>query len=235
MISTASRIIAVRTKTPMRKRMPCSFTNASSLCVAAQLNKALSGFAFDKLADAHILAAFQLRRRAFKENLRLVRPKPGQRVQHDDAVGYLLCSLHVVRHDDAGHRALAARLHNQFIDHVAHDRVEPRGGLIIEHDLRLDGQCPRQTDALLHAPGKLRWLLALDLRRQTDLQQTLLDSLAHRLLLQRALLAQAEGDIFKNRQAVEEGRALKKKAEAQALLRELAIAQLGEIPAVKEH
>src|SRR5437879_13497543 len=107
------------------------------------------------------------------------------------------------------------------MNHVAHDRVQPRGRLIVEHDLRLNGQRPRQTDARLHAAGKLGRLLALDLRRQTDLQQTLLDSLADRLLLQRALLTQAEGYILKYRQTIKEGGALKKEAETQALLCEV--------------
>ena len=68
--------------------------------------------------------------------------------------------VHVVRHDDAGHRVLLARPQDQLVDHVAHDRVQPGGRLVVEHQLGVQGQGPGQAHALAHAAGQLGRLLA---------------------------------------------------------------------------
>src|SRR5207253_3241974 len=107
--------------------------------------------------------------------------------------------------------------------------------LIIEHDLRLDRQGPRQSDALLHASGKLGRLFALDFKRQADLEQALLDLLPNDLLAEASLFAQAEGHILVDRQAVEERGPLKEKAKPQPFLGKLAFAQLAQSPSVKIH
>ena len=85
--------------------------------------------------------------------------------------------LHVVRHDDARHRVAAAGAQNQFVDHVAHDRVQAGRRLVVEHDLRLQGQGPGQADAFPHAAGKLGRLLEPHVLRQADLGQPRHDDL----------------------------------------------------------
>ena len=109
--------------------------------------------------------------RAVVDDLRLVGLQPRKRIEHHHAVGHLLRRAHVVRHHDAGDRMLLPRAEDQFVDHVAHDRVEPGGRLVVEHDFRLQGQRPGQPHPLPHAAGKLGRLLANDVLRQAHLGQ----------------------------------------------------------------
>ena len=104
--------------------------------------------------------------------------QPRERIEHHHAVGHLLRRAHVVRHDDARHRMVLPRAEDQLVDHVAHDRVQPGGRLVVEHDLRLQGQRPGQAHALPHAAGKLGRLLGHDVLRQAHLGQPGQDDLA---------------------------------------------------------
>ena len=109
------------------------------------------------------------------EDLRLAGGEPGQRVEHDHAVGDLGDGLHVVGHDDAGGLLGPLRLEDQLVDHVAHDRVEPGGRLVVEHDLGVERQRPGQADALPLAAGELGGLLLLEAFGQADLLEAIGD------------------------------------------------------------
>ena len=106
--------------------------------------------------------------RPFEHDLRFVGLQSREWKQHDDAVGHFADRLHVVRDDHAGDVFLRAGLQNQFVDHVAHDRVEPGRRLVVEHDLGIHRQRPGQPDALAHAAREFGRLLLADSGRQPD-------------------------------------------------------------------
>ena len=86
-------------------------------------------------------------RRAFPDDAALV--------DHRDAVADAARAGHVV---GDRHRRAAQPLHaidDQPVDHRAHDRVQPGGRLVEEHDVRLRRHRARQRHALLHAARKL--------------------------------------------------------------------------------
>ena len=74
-------------------------------------------------------------------------------VHEDHAVGYFLGEAHLVRHDDGGH-AVLDKVADQ-VEHLAHHlRVERRGRLVKEHDVRLHGQRAHDRDTLLLPAGE---------------------------------------------------------------------------------
>ena len=99
-------------------------------------------FAFDKLAHAYVGTALQFLGSAIKQDLAFTRFEPAERVEHHDPVGNLLDGPHIMGHNDARHRASPARLEDQLIDHITHDRIEPRGRFVVKHDFGVDGQRP---------------------------------------------------------------------------------------------
>ena len=141
---------------------PMSSSIREVLAPTGQLAEPFAGLAADELADARVGAVFEPVGGAVEEDLRLAGLEPGERVEHDHAVGHLDDRLHVVRHDDAGRLLGALGLEDQLVDDVAHDRVEPGGRLVVEHDLGVERQGPGQADALAQAAGELGGLLVLE-------------------------------------------------------------------------
>ena len=60
-------------------------------------------------------------------------------------------------HDDHGHAVCGKLLHNRqyLTDHL---RVQCRGRLIKQHDIRFHAQCARNGNSLLLSAGKLGWI-----------------------------------------------------------------------------
>src|SRR5205823_11721624 len=69
---------------------------------------------------------------------------------------------------------------------------------------------------------------------QADLVQALSDFFFNLTLAVAAKLAEAEGDIFKNRQAIEQGSALKEKTEPEPLPRQRPVAQVRQDLAIEQ-
>ena len=113
---------------------------------------------------------------------------------------------------------LLARLQDQLVDHVTHDRIETGRRFVIKHDLRVQGQGPGQSNPLFHSAGKLGRFLRFLSRRQAHFAEPLPDALGNLRFAEPFLLAQAKGDVVEDRHAVEQGGPLKQKAEAQPLL-----------------
>ena len=61
----------------------------------------------------------------------------------------------VVRHHHRGHPEMAIEVEDQLGDGLAGDRVEAGGRLVVEHDLRLEGEGSGHRDPLAHAAGQL--------------------------------------------------------------------------------
>ena len=161
-------------------------------------------------------------------------PKPGQRVKHDHPVGHLRDGLHVVGHDDSGRLLRLLGLEDQLVDHVAHDRVEPGGGLVVEHDLRV--RAPGPGPARRASAARRRARPASCVRGppgRPDLLKPLGDDLRELLLVADVVLAQAEGDVVVDRQAVEQRGHLEQEAEPEPQLDQLLAPKAGDVPAVE--
>ena len=85
-----------------------AFVHDISLRFLPHFHEAFARLAADELHDAALRGGVDLIGRAVVEDLSLARAQTRQRVEHDHAIGHLLRRAHVVRHDDAGHRASGA-------------------------------------------------------------------------------------------------------------------------------
>src|SRR5205823_1823410 len=62
---------------------------------------------------------------------------------------------YVVRDDNAGDAELALQLENEISDGGGGKGIEPRGRLVVEHDLRIVGEATGDADAFLHSAREL--------------------------------------------------------------------------------
>ena len=91
-----------------------------------------------------------LDREKLEYDLRLAGIQPGQGHEHDNTIGHFSRSGHVVSDHDTRHRMLATGTHNQLIDHVTHDRIQPRRWFIVEHQIGFQHKCSCQSNSLSH-------------------------------------------------------------------------------------
>src|SRR5712692_166097 len=140
MMRTANSKSAASANTPTRKRMLCSFIARPSGTVPRQFFESFLRLSLDKLADACVGTLGQPCWRAVKEDLAFARLQAGERMEHDDALGYFPDGLHVVGNDDTGYRVLVARLQDQLVDHITHNRIKARSRFVVKHDFGIDGQ-----------------------------------------------------------------------------------------------
>ena len=71
-------------------------------------------------------------------------------MDHGDPVGDLARARHVMGDGERGGPQRAHAVHNQVIDHIGHNGVEPGGRLIKEDDIGVGRDRAGETDALLH-------------------------------------------------------------------------------------
>src|SRR5690348_2244131 len=124
-------------------------------------------------------------------------------VDHGDTVGDLARARHVMGDGDGGGAKVAHALHDQLVDDVGHDRVEPGGGLVEDDDLGLRRDGARQADALLHAARQLRWPELADFRSQSDIGELGNGDLLGLIALHAAPLDEREGDVLPHRNRIE--------------------------------
>src|SRR5450631_3898090 len=74
---------------------------------------------------------------------------------HREAIGDAERGPHVMSDDDARYFEGPLDSLYEVVDARRVDRIQPRRRLVIEDDLRLQRQCARQADALLHAAGEV--------------------------------------------------------------------------------
>src|SRR5437868_214873 len=114
------------------------------------------------------------------EPLSLVAARDGEERGH---VGDTRGLLHVVRDDDE--RVLALEVEQGLVDRLRRDRIECRRGLVHEHDVRLDGDRTRDTEALLLAAGEREAAgleAILDLVPEGGLRERALDAIVEVVL-----------------------------------------------------
>ena len=135
-------------------------------------------------------------------------------MQHRHLVGDRAHRGHVVGDGDRGGAHLGDELADQVVDDPGHDRVEAGGRLVEEDDGRVGGDGAGEADALLHAAGELGRVEVGGLGAEPDPAE-LGDRQLARLGLRPAAagVAQAEGDVLPDRQAVEQRAALEEHAE----------------------
>ena len=93
-------------------------------------------------------------------------------------------------------------------------RVKAGGGLIKQHDLRLQLQGPGQPHPFLHAAGELSRIFFL-MAPQVELLQTPEDLITDLGGSEPGAFPERQGDVVKNSERIEQGRALKQHPEAQ--------------------
>ncbi len=164
-----SRIIVPSTMTPTRN-LTTAFIHGCCIALRISISRSPASPSTNWVTRGSAAGSISLGR-AVKDDLRLVRLQPRERIEHDDPVRHFAGRVHVVRDHDAGHRIARSGAQDQLVDHVAHDRVEAGGGLVVEHHFGIHGQGPGQADAFAHAAGQFRRLLLDDAFRQPDLGQ----------------------------------------------------------------
>ncbi len=88
--------------------------------------------------------------RVLEEFLGRIRLDDLARVHENDAVGDLAREAHLVAHHQHGHAVLGERDHG--VEHLFHHfRIERRGRLVEQHELRIHAERARDRDALLLA------------------------------------------------------------------------------------
>ena len=118
--------------------------------------------------------------------------------------------------DHAGHAQLVAGFDNHVVDHVIRNGVQAGGGLVPENVRGILDDRPRQADAFTHPAGKFRGQLipvGLDQAQQAQLARYAVLDFRRRVL---PVLAQRQGHVFENGQALQQGRILEDHAELQA-------------------
>ena len=152
-------------------------------------------------------------------------------VQQRDRVRELEGGRQVLGDQQQGHPELRAHELQLFGDDRGGDRVEPRGRVVAEQELRVLDHRARERGPLEHASGELA---GQHLRRVGELEQ--LEDLPHPLvhLVRREVraLAQRERDVVEHAHRVEERPALEEDAELAVHPREPGLVELGEVLAV---
>ena len=114
---------------------------------------------------------------------------------------------------DGGGAQFLHAFDDKLVDDVGHDGIEAGGRLVEEDDLRFGGDGAGQRHALLHAAGQFCRRKFGDIGAKADLGELLHRLVAGRFAVHAPALDQAEGDVFPDRQRIEEGAALKQHAE----------------------
>ena len=102
-------------------------------------------FAGDKTRHLFVGRMAELLRLAFGDDFAVGK--------HDHAIGHLEGGSEVVGDDDGCDMKFVVEFEDEFVDDVGTDGIEARGGLVVEDDLRVKSDGPRQGDAFSHAAG----------------------------------------------------------------------------------
>ena len=90
--------------------------------------------------------------------------------EHDHPRGDAKSARHIVRDNDRRHVASMGQFDRELIDNRRHDRVEPRRWLIAKKQFRIERECPRQSNSLLHSTADFIRLEVLKTRQADHLE-----------------------------------------------------------------
>ncbi len=116
--------------------------------------------------------------------------------QDGDPVAYGVEAVEVVRDHEHGQPQRRLQIFDQFVERRRPDRIEPGGGLVQEHDLRVERERPRQPRPLAHAARQFRGELRPRLRRQAHKPDLHRRDLVHQLLRQMQMLLQRDLNVL---------------------------------------
>src|SRR6266702_8127246 len=105
------------------------------------------GFTVDKLLH------FRIRTRA--DFIRCTLCDSATASKHNHPCRDTKSARHIVRHNQCGHVAAMSQLKGELIDYCGDDRVESRGRLVAEKQLRIERERTRQANALFHSAAYL--------------------------------------------------------------------------------
>src|SRR6266849_4538871 len=139
--------------------------------------------------------------------------RPALGVEKDAVVADREDARQLVGHDDDGRTQALPQLEDQVVEPSRAHRVEPRGGLVEEEDVRVERDRPRQPGPLLHAAADLRGIVVLEAAQtdQRELQRRDLPDLGGRQI---GVLPERQPDVLGERERAEERAALVEDAEA---------------------
>ncbi len=103
---------------------------------------------------------------------------------------------------------------DQVVEAAGADRIQARGRLVEEQELRVHGQGAGQPRPLDHAAGKLRWLQVPHAGGQADQGQLQFGQLVHGLVGQPGMLVHRRGDVLAHGQVGEQRPRLEQHAPA---------------------
>ena len=140
-----------------------------------------------------------------------------------------------MRHHHARDPRTLAHSQDQLVDHVAHDRIEACGGLVVENQQGVECQGPREPGAFAHAAGDLHRFLVQHGSRQSDLVEERDHDGAGLRRRQPRVFTDWKGDVVGDRHAVEQRRPLKNESVASAEVGQFPLAHAGQRPPFKPY
>ena len=136
--------------------------------------------------------------------------------KHRDPVADRKQAVEIVRDHEHSEAERLLQRADEIVEIAGGNRVEARGRLVEEHDLRIERERPRQRDALGHAAGQLGRQFVGSFRRQADERQLLQRESVERRLGQAQMLAHRRLDVLPHGQAREQRALLEQHAPALA-------------------
>jgi hypothetical protein len=145
-------------------------------------------------------------------------------------------ATHVVRHHDAGDTQLVVQPLHEAVDDIRVDRVQARGGLVVEEILGTAGDGPRDPHPLPHPAGELSRVLLDRVQRQVHQPDAFGDALPTVLqIVVLVLVGDAEPHVLEHIHRVEQGAVLKHVADLGAHLGEVLPPERRDVLPIHDH
>src|SRR5258706_863291 len=155
-------------------------------------------------------------------------------LQERDTVGHEEGRRDVVRHEDGRRAEPFVQVGDQAVDRHRRDRVEAGRRLVVEEDVRLQGDGPRERHALLHPARERGREEPQHVAPEVDEAEHLDDARLDLCLAHLRVLAEREGDVLEDRHRVEERAALEEHSDLLAHAPHLLFREVGDVLAVHE-
>lgn len=177
--------------------------------------------ALDETPNARVLAVDDLIRRSVENKLSLI--------QHEDAIGHLAGTCHIMCDHHACDTEFALELDYQLVDDVSARGIEPRCRFVIQDDLRIEGDRPGQRNPFPLAAGKLRGPLSLN-PIEPDHTELFFHDVVDFVPFAPGMLANRKGDVLGDGHRVKKRTELKQKAETRPDRRQIPLGQVVDAP-----
>src|SRR3990172_7509114 len=132
--------------------------------------------------------------------------------KHGDTVADRPEAVQIVRHQENGQPQALLQAADHLVEFGGPDRVEPRGRLVEEQDLRVQGERARDARPLAHPTGQLRRVLGRGVGRQADHLDLQPGKLRDQPRRQVRMLLERHLDVLRHRQRAEQRAALEQHA-----------------------